>query len=277
MLAFTNSKINLGLYVTEKRPDGFHNLETVFFPVPLNDIVEILPLKANQTEKVRFANTGIQVDCDASKNLCIKAYQLLDSDFGLPSVEIILHKAVPMGAGLGGGSADGAFTLSLLNQMFNLNLTKEKLAAYASQLGSDCAFFIYNTPMIGTGRGEVLRPVEVRLQGYYLVLIKPNIHVATAEAYRGVKLEKPSMPLETIVAKPVKEWKSLLKNNFEENIFAVYPQIQSIKETLYNNGALYACMSGSGSSVFGIFEEEVFLKEMFPECFYWGGELGKER
>ncbi len=271
MLVFPNSKINLGLYVTEKRTDGFHNLETIFFPIPLNDIVEVIALKDHLPGKVLFTNTGITVDCSADKNLCIKAYQLLDRDFSLPSVEIILHKAVPMGAGLGGGSADAAYTLVLLNMMFSLGLSQEQLASYASQLGSDCAFFIYNTPMLGTGRGEILEPVRVNLKGCSIVLVKPEIHVGTAEAYRGVKLAKPEQPLTEIISRPVSEWKTLMKNNFEENIFPNHPEIASLKEKLYSSGALYACMSGSGSTVFGIFEQPAMLKEQFNGCFYWEG------
>jgi 4-diphosphocytidyl-2-C-methyl-D-erythritol kinase len=273
MIAFPNSKINLGLYVTEKRPDGFHNLETIFYPVPLNDIVEILPAGKEIGGKVAFSNTGIAVDCNAEKNLCIKAYRLLDADFNMPPVEIILHKAVPMGAGLGGGSADGAFTLSLLNQMFELGLSLERLAEYASQLGSDCAFFIYNTPMLGTGRGEILSPISVNLKGYYLVLVKPLVSVGTTEAYRGVKLERPSMPLPEMITKPVSTWKTFMFNNFESNIFPNHPEIESIKTTLYQKGALYASMSGSGSSVYGIFSQPVNLTDDFPGCFYWGGGM----
>ena len=273
MLVFPNSKINLGLYVTEKRPDGFHNIETIFFPIPLNDILEILPLKENVQGKVKFTNTGITVDCNAEKNLCIKAYNLLDNDFELPPVEIILHKAVPMGAGLGGGSADGAFTLTLLNQMFALGLPKDKLSVYASKLGSDCSFFIYNAPMLGTGRGEVLSAVEVELRGYHLILVKPSVSVGTAEAYRSVKLEKPIAPLPEIITKPVNEWRNLLKNSFEENIFPHHPEIEAIKTELYHQGAAYASMSGSGSTVFGIYDKEMNLAERFAGCFYWEGEM----
>ncbi len=276
MLVFPNSKINLGLYVTEKRADGFHNIETIFYPIPLNDIVEVITRKDNLPEKVLFTNTGITVDCSSDKNLCIKAYQLFDRDFTLPPVEIILHKSVPMGAGLGGGSADAAYTLVLLNRMFSLGLSQEQLASYASQLGSDCAFFIYNTPMLGTGRGEILKPVNVNLKGYSLVLVKPGIHVGTAEAYRNVKLSKPELPLTDIVSRPVNEWKILLKNNFEENILTNHPEIASIKERLYEEGAVYACMSGSGSTVYGIFNKTMDLKNNFPGCFYWEGEIGKE-
>jgi 4-diphosphocytidyl-2-C-methyl-D-erythritol kinase len=178
-----------------------------------------------------------------------------------------------MGAGLGGGSADAACTLVLLNRMFSLGLSQEQLASYASQLGSDCAFFIYNTPMLGTGRGEILKPVNVYLKGYSLVLVKPEIHVGTAEAYRNVKLSKPELPLTDIVSRPVNEWKTLLKNNFEENIFTNHPEIASIKERLYEEGAAYACMSGSGSTVFGIFDKPKGLERQFPGCFYWEGVI----
>lgn len=274
MLVFPNSKINLGLYVTGKRPDGYHNIETVFFPVPLNDAVEILPLKEREGRKVYFTNTGIPVDCDEEKNLCLKAYNLLDRDFNLPAIELILHKAVPMGAGLGGGSSDGAFTLLLLNRTFRIGLSKEQLAHYASKLGSDCAFFIYNTPMLGTGRGELLSPVEVDLKSYHLILVKPHTFVSTAEAYKEVRFGRPALPLPLIVNKPVEEWKNYLKNSFEENVFQNHPNIGDIKDSLYSQGAVYASMSGSGSTVYGIFNEEINLKDLFPGCFYWMGKMG---
>jgi 4-diphosphocytidyl-2-C-methyl-D-erythritol kinase len=273
MLVFPNSKINLGLYVTGKREDGYHNIETVFYPVPLCDILEILPLTENIPGKVNFTNTGIPVDCDPEKNLCVKAFRLLNADFDLPPVEIILHKAVPMGAGLGGGSADSAYTLSLLNEMFNLELSLEKLAGYAAKLGSDCPFFIYNTPMLGTGRGEILSPLNVNLKGYHLVLVKPSTSVGTAEAYRGVTIESPSLPLPQLIAQPVSEWKNILKNNFEVNIFPHHPEIEQIKNSMYQQGAVYSSMSGSGSTVFGIFEEQRDLQGLFRGCFYWEGEM----
>jgi 4-diphosphocytidyl-2-C-methyl-D-erythritol kinase len=273
MLAFPNSKINLGLYVTGKRTDGFHNIETVFFPIPLHDILEILPCDETQSEKVEFESTGINIDCSTEKNLCVKAYHLLDADFNLPPVKIILHKVVPMGAGLGGGSADGAFTFTLLNQQFNLNLSKDVLANYAAKIGSDCPFFIYNQPMLGFGRGEILSPVEIDLKGYSLVLVKPPTSVGTAEAYKGVKLGFPEIPLLEVVKQPVSSWKNNLKNNFEVNIFPNHPEIENIKMHLYEKGAIYACMSGSGSTVFGIFRDPQHLKESFKDCFYWEGQL----
>lgn len=273
MLAFPNSKINLGLYVTEKRSDGFHNIETVFFPIPLHDILETLPSEKNQSEKVEFESTGINIDCSAEKNLCVKAYYLLDADFNLPPVKIILHKVVPMGAGLGGGSADGAFTFTLLNDMFDLNLSKDVLANYAAKIGSDCPFFIYNQPMLGSGRGEILSPVELSLKGHSLVLVKPASSVGTAEAYKGVKLGFPEIPLLEMVKQPVSDWKNNLKNNFEITVFSNHPEIENIKKQLYERGAIYACMSGSGSTVFGIFRDPQHLKESFKDCFYWEGLL----
>lgn len=272
MLVFPNAKINLGLYVTSRRTDGYHNLETLFFPVPLKDALEILPDTETKTpEKVSFYASGIPVDCNSDKNLCVKAYTMLDADFNLPPVKMYLHKIIPMGAGMGGGSADGAFTLTLLNKLFGLGISIEKLMEYASRIGSDCAFFIRNTPMLGTGRGEILSPVTVNLSGYTLVLVKPSIHVSTAEAYKGVLLEKPQKPLAELISNPIEDWKAAVFNNFERGIFRNHPEIASIKDKLYALGAKFSLMSGSGSTVFGLFDTPLNGKQHFPGCFYWEG------
>ncbi len=203
----------------------------------------------------------------------VKAYQLLKKDFNLGNVKAHLHKIIPVGAGLGGGSSDGAFTLRVLNTVFDLKIRREQLANYASQLGSDCPFFISDEPMIGSGRGEILSPVLVQLKGYYVVLIKPDLRISTAEAYSEISPRRPEFHLSEILARSVSEWKGMLKNDFEESIFKKYPVISQLKEKLYSQGALYASMSGSGSSVYGIFNKPIELKEAFSGMTYWSGEL----
>lgn len=266
MVSFPPCKINLGLNVIEKRSDGYHNLETVFYPIPLKDIVEIIPADSTQ-----FIASGITIPGDTSTNLCLKAYELLKSAYKLPPVEIRLHKVIPTGAGLGGGSADAAHTLRLLNQVFSLQLSNPQLKDYAQQLGSDCAFFIEDKPMLGLGRGEVLEPTQLSLKGKFLVLLKPNVHVSTAEAYKGVKPTRSQPGVREIVENmPIQEWRHVLKNDFEESVFKTHPIIRQHKEKLYASGALYACMSGSGSSVFGIFEKPFAFT---GEDLIWSGLL----
>lgn len=266
MISFPPCKINLGLNVLEKRSDGYHNLETVFYPIPLNDIVEVIP--SNTTE---FIASGITIPGENNTNLCLKAYELLKSEYNLSPVEIRLHKVIPTGAGLGGGSADAAYTLRLLNQLFNLQLSIAQLKDYAQQLGSDCAFFIEDKPMLGLGRGEILEPIQLSLKGKFLVLLKPNVHVSTAEAYKGVKPTTAQPRVKDIIENiPLQEWKHILKNDFEESVFQSHPIIRQYKEKLYTAGALYACMSGSGSSVFGIFEKPFDFK---GENLIWSGLL----
>jgi 4-diphosphocytidyl-2-C-methyl-D-erythritol kinase len=238
----------------------------VFYPIPLNDIVEIIP--SNTTE---FIASGITIPGGNSTNLCLKAYELLKSEYNLSPVEIRLHKVIPTGAGLGGGSADAAYTLRLLNQLFDLQLSIAQLKDYAQQLGSDCAFFIEDKPMLGLGRGEILEPIQLSLKGKFLVLLKPNVHVSTAEAYKGVKPTKAQPRVKDIIENiPLQEWKHILKNDFEESVFQSHPIIRQYKENLYTAGALYACMSGSGSSVFGIFEKPFDFK---GENLIWSGLL----
>lgn len=269
MISFPPCKINLGLNVISKRSDGYHNLETCFYLVPLTDALEILP-----ADTLSFNLSGNAIPGDAADNLCLKAYKLLQKDFDLKPVAIFLHKVIPSGAGLGGGSSDGAHTLRLLNNLFKLNLTTEKLKSYALQLGSDCPFFIEDKPMLGTGRGEVLTEIDVNLHGKFLVLVKPDIHVSTAEAYGGVLPAVPSTRIKEILeGQPVGAWKDVLINDFEKSVFAKHPLIGAIRQQLYQCGALYASMSGSGSSVFGIFEKPVDLKSQFGDHFYWGNML----
>lgn len=270
MVCFPNAKINLGLNILEKRSDGFHNIETVFYPITLRDILEIIPSDTNETT---LEIMGLEIPGDSNSNLCLKAYHLLAKDFELPGVNIYLQKLIPMGAGLGGGSSDGAFTLITLNLMFNLGLSEAQLTDYAGQLGSDCAFFIKNKPAIGEGKGNILKATEILLKGYYLALVKPDVHVGTAEAYAGVKPFFPEVTVGKTAQLPILSWKNKLVNDFEVSIFPKHAEIKYIKENLYDKGAIYSSMTGSGAAVYGIFESHPQLKEEFPNCFYWEGEL----
>jgi 4-diphosphocytidyl-2-C-methyl-D-erythritol kinase len=261
MLFFPNCKINLGLHISNKRADGFHEIATVFYPVTLKDAVEIIPLR-HSTKEVVFTASGLTVDGDQADNSCIKAYHLLKKDFpALPAIQLHLHKAIPMGAGMGGGSADGAFTLQLLNQKFNLNLSPATLLDYALQLGSDCPFFIINKPCYATGRGEILEEIDLDLSKYVTVLVNPHIHVNTGWAFAQLSISgsgrftRPEPFLNEAIRQPIDTWKNILENDFERPVFEKYPVIKNIKETLYAQGAIYAAMSGSGSTVFGIFEK----------------------
>jgi 4-diphosphocytidyl-2-C-methyl-D-erythritol kinase len=245
MVAFPPCKINLGLNVVRKRSDGYHDIETCFYPIPWTDILEVVPSK-----EFSFTVTGNVIPGSNDDNLCVRAYKLLRT----PPVKIHLHKIIPTGAGLGGGSSDAAWTLRLLNDVFDLRLTKDQLRQHAAQLGSDCAFFIDDVPMMGRGRGEVLSPVNVSLKGKFIVIVKPGIHVSTVEAYSGVIPVESHLDIENI---PVEDWKLFVKNDFERSIFEKYPVIKSVKDELYKAGAIYASMSGSGSAVYGIFSEWV--------------------
>lgn len=269
MVSFPHCKINLGLNVLSRREDGYHNIVTCFYPLPLTDILEIIP-----APELSISFSGDSIPGEGAENLCLRAYHLLRNEFNISPVKIHLHKIVPIGGGLGGGSSDAAYTLRLLNEIFELNLPKEGLHAYASTLGSDCAFFLQETPMLGTGKGERLQPIQLNLSGQYLVLIKPPIHVSTANAYEGVIPNPAKNDLrEVLENKPVNEWRGQLVNDFEYSVFKKFPVIDRIKEKLYEHGALYASMSGSGSSVYGIFREQVDLAKHFSEMFYWSSIL----
>jgi 4-diphosphocytidyl-2-C-methyl-D-erythritol kinase len=251
MICFPNAKINLGLHIISKRANGYHNLETVFYPLPLCDALEVVWAETNKTT---LSQSGIMVNGNPDDNLVMKAFRLLEKDFDLPKMAIYLRKQIPFGAGLGGGSADAAFMLKLLNDFVGLGLSVPQLEKYAGQLGADCPFFIRNRPVFAEGIGDIFTPIELSLQDYHLVLVKPDIHVSTQEAYAGITPKQPVSRLTEIIRLPVKEWKNYLVNDFEEGIFARHPVVGEIKQTLYDMGAIYVSMSGSGSSVFGIFE-----------------------
>jgi len=252
MVSFPNAKINLGLNVVEKRTDGYHNLETLFVPIfELYDVLEVV-----ESDKTTLQIFGIEIDSKIENNLIIKALRLLQKDFKIPELSCFLKKDIPTGAGLGGGSADAAFMLKLLNEKFSLNISQEDLENYASKLGADCAFFIRNKLSFAQGTGNILSDVNISLQGKYLVLAKPNIHVSTAEAYSKIVPKKWETPLENVLKLPISEWKNYLFNDFEKNVFALHPQLAEIKQQMYDFGATYASMSGSGATIFGIFEEK---------------------
>lgn len=267
MITYPNAKINLGLNIVEKRPDGYHNLETIFYPINLQDALEVTKLDDEKEYSLTLSGTPIEGETD--DNLVVKAYRLLKADYpDMAPVNIHMFKHIPTGAGLGGGSSDAAFMIKLLNEKFHLNISVEKMEEYASRLGADCAFFIKNQPVFASGIGNIFEPVQLSLKGYYLVLVKPDIFVSTKEAYALVKPHKPAVSLKEIVRMPVETWRATMKNDFEESVFARYPEIAAIKEKLYDMGAIYASMSGSGSSVFGIFREQVeYVDEIFNGCF----------
>lgn len=250
MVNFPSAKINLGLNIITKRSDGYHDIETCMVPIPLFDALEMIPAK-----KTVFESSGLEIPGAEKDNLVLKALKLMRKDFpDLGDVHIHLHKNIPMGAGLGGGSADAAFSLVLMNKLFDLHLEPWFLEDYAAQIGSDCAFFIENMPKIATGRGEILEPVEVDLKGDYLVLVKPPIHIGTKEAYAGVKPKKPNVPIASVLLDK-SAWRDSLRNDFEDSIFPTFPELAEIKKRFYDNGAYYAAMSGSGSTVFGLFSQ----------------------
>jgi 4-diphosphocytidyl-2-C-methyl-D-erythritol kinase len=270
MLTFPNAKINIGLNITEKRSDGFHNIESVFYPVEWCDALEIIPNQDVDAKNAIFQSSGLAIPGNESSNLCLKAWNLLQERISIPPM-IHLHKVIPMGAGLGGGSADGAFTLKMLNEVYELKLSNEELKDYARKLGSDCAFFIENRPVFCFNKGDEFEDFTLDLKGKFVVLVNPDIHISTAEAYSGVSPQKPEIALKTALLQPISEWKKIVKNDFEEKLLLKYPTIAEVKETLYQAGAIYASMTGSGSTVYGIFEKETDLKSNFPNFAMWQG------
>jgi 4-diphosphocytidyl-2-C-methyl-D-erythritol kinase len=280
MIVFPNCKINLGLQILNKREDGFHNLETIFYPVLLRDALEVVrSIDDKMQANINFKSTGLTIEGDSHNNLCIKAYELLKKDFStLPSIQMQLYKTIPMGAGLGGGSSDGAFALKLLNEKFQLGLSRQQLINYALELGSDCPFFIINKPSFATGRGELLEEVSLDLSAYQFAIVNPGIHVHTGWAFaqlnlsndsgRFERLDSQHPDLKTIIQQPINTWKNQLINDFEEPVSKAHPEIASIKQQLYDAGAVYASMTGSGSTVFGIFSREQKPAFSFPPSYF---------
>ncbi len=298
MITFPNAKINLGLHIVERRADGYHNLETIFYPIPVEDALELHPLQprrepdvADQTDTspaevksleaetamsdCRLSLSGIAVEGDPNSNLVVKAYRLLASHHPLPPVTIHLLKHIPTGAGLGGGSADAAFMLKMLNEQFSLHLSNDTLEEYAARLGADCAFFIRNQPVFAHGIGNLFRPIPLSLKGYVLWLVKPDIFVSTREAFAHITPHKPAISLEELIREPVERWRDRMVNDFEASVFPQHPRLAQLKENFYQQGALYAAMSGSGSSLFGLFAPGTTLPDVPMEegAFEWKGVL----
>jgi len=310
MICFPNAKINLGLHIVSRRQDGYHNLETVFYPIGLKEALEIVPIIPDRnsaygnsiagstvlsnaapapdtqglpaasdaesalTRPYRFFQSGNVMQGREEDNLVIKALKLMAASHHIPNIDIHLLKKIPSGAGLGGGSSDAAFMLRLLNDSFGLGYTDRELARLGTQLGADCPFFIYNKPAFATGIGETLEPLDISLSDLFLVLVKPQVTVSTREAYAMITPHTPEVSLKEIVKKPLSEWKEQMKNDFETPVFKKYPEICTIKQQLYDLGAAYASMSGSGSSVYGFFHTEPDLKDIFSKHFVWTNKEG---
>ena len=252
MIIFPNAKVNFGLNIISKRADGFHNIESVFVPVEIKDALEFI-----HSESLEFTTSGLTIPGNSNDNLILKAYKLIKSKYEIPFLKIHLHKVIPMGAGLGGGSADAAFFLNGLNNYFKLNIPENELLQFASQLGSDCAFFIKNNISLATEKGEILNPISLDLSSYKICIIHPGIHVNTAWAYSKIIPKSPQKSVSEILKQPIETWKNELINDFEKPVFENHPEIELLKNEFYKNGAIYASMSGSGSAVFGIFKNEI--------------------
>lgn len=275
MINFPNAKINLGLNIISRRSDGYHNIETIFYPIDLFDALEIVPMKQDEIEtntispQYRFFQSGLEIDADNENNLVIKALNLIKQEKEIPSIDIHLLKKIPLGAGLGGGSSDAAAMLHLLNNKFELRYSEEELIAKASILGADCSFFIKNKPTLATGIGNIFEDIELSLKQYTMVVVKPNLYVNTKEAYSMIVPKMIEISLKEIIKMPIEEWREVMKNDFETPIFEKFPQIRNLKERMYDLGAIYAAMSGSGSSVFGIFESLPQIENEFDTNFIW--------
>jgi 4-diphosphocytidyl-2-C-methyl-D-erythritol kinase len=253
MLSFPNCKINIGLNITHKREDGFHDLETIFYPIyNYKEALEIIEAKEFS---IKTTGTNLQIDVEA--NIVTKAFRIIKNEYKIPNIKIHLHKTLPFGAGLGGGSADASFMLQLLNKNFELNISEEQLLNFALQLGSDCPFFIKNKPMYAQGRGEIFEEINLNLAGKFICVITPNMHISTADAFKNIKPNIPKQNLKNLVEQPIQNWQDTIVNDFEKTVFIAHPKLTLIKKNLYANGALYASLSGSGSSVYGIFENEI--------------------
>ena len=251
MICFPGCKINLGLNVLAKREDGYHTIQSVLYPIAWQDILEVI-----KSDIFQFSSSGLAIPGSEKSNLCVQAYELLRADYDLSPVKIHLHKIIPMGGGLGGGSSDGAYTLILLNDLFELNLSEAELCKYAAQLGSDCPFFIRNHAQYATDTGTTLSNIDIDLKGYYIKLLNIGVHVSTAEAYGNIQFLEGLKDPQKVVTTPIEQWKGTLTNSFEASVFPNHPELAEIKEQLYKEGAVYAAMTGSGSTMFGIYKEE---------------------
>jgi 4-diphosphocytidyl-2-C-methyl-D-erythritol kinase len=267
MISFPNAKINIGLNVLEKRKDGYHNIESIFYPVAWFDAIEAIETEG--IGKLKLTNLGNHIEGSIDNNLCTKVYNLLKDKHNLPSLNLWLLKCIPMGAGLGGGSADAAFFINLLNELLKLNLSLEELKSYASQIGSDCAFFIHNKPALISGKGDMITPIELDLSKYFISIIYPQIHIETKNAYTLITPHKNLFSLTQAVISPIHTWKEKIVNDFEEPIFRKHPQLAELKKCLYDEGAVYASMTGSGSALYGIFEKNPHLRRVFPSYKVW--------
>ncbi|MEA3445103.1 MAG: 4-(cytidine 5'-diphospho)-2-C-methyl-D-erythritol kinase [Bacteroidota bacterium] len=267
MIQFPNAKINIGLNIVAKRSDGFHSIESIMYPTGLRDALEFTPLVKGKS--IEFKNSGILIDSGISENLVVKAYSLLKEKYKLPTLNIHLHKIIPFGAGLGGGSSDASFMLKGLNQEFELKISTFELEKYAREIGSDCAFFIRNLPSLATGKGERLKPLDFSLKGYFLILVHPGIHINTAGAYARVHPSKSELPISDAIKLPISAWKNTIKNDFEKSVFERFSEIRNLKQRLYGLGAVYASMSGSGSAVYGIFNDKPDIGNLFKNYFVW--------
>lgn len=264
MIIHPRAKINLGLNIVEKRPDGYHNLETVFYPINIHDTLEVEP-----SDQLNLHLSGVALEGDPNQNLVVRAWQLFKKDYDIPPVSIRLNKAIPSQAGLGGGSSDGAFMLRLLNKMFQLEISDDELRMKAASLGADCPFFITDTPAYAEGIGEILSPISLDLSQYHLLIIKPPVAVSTREAFANITPQQTEVKCRDIVKQDIRTWREQLTNDFEDSIFPQYPRLKEIKQQLYQQGALYAAMSGSGSSLFGFFEEKPVVIDAWKDCFYF--------
>lgn len=262
MICFPNAKINIGLNILEKRKDGYHNIESIFYPVKWCDAVESIQAEGNG--KINLTLLGSPIQGSLESNLCYKAYQLLNAKYNLPSLNVWLLKSIPMGAGLGGGSADAAFFLKQLNELFKLNLNTEELKIYAAQIGSDCTFFIENKPSLVSGTGNIITPIKLDLSNYHITIVYPQIHIDTKNAYSLIKPHKKPYSLQEAIQMPISKWKETIINDFEEPIFKTHSQLAEIKAILYKQGALYASMTGSGSAIYGIFSQRDAFAEKNP-------------
>lgn len=266
MITFPSAKINIGLNITGRRSDGYHNLETVFYPIKIKDALEVI-----ESAEMSFETSGIEIPGHANENLCLQAYDLLRNDFDLPNISIHLHKKIPIGAGLGGGSADAAFFIKLINEKFELSLSIEKMQNYCRRLGADCAFFIENKPVFAFGKGDEFEDIDLDLSNYFMALVMPPVHVSTGEAYRGVQPKEPQQSLKELIKLPVEQWQGKVTNDFENHILKNHPVIRGVKASLLEAGALFALMSGSGASVYGIFKEATDLSFLEKENIVFTG------